>query len=115
MDADPVASSRTWKARTDRITSREIVEVTTADTAVYAMDFSAVLSPGTSISTADSVVDQSANALTTSSVALSQDKMAVHFTVTASDLTVDTTYTMRATMTTTDGVTIARQGTLRCL
>lgn len=114
-DADPVAKARTWTARHDRVTCREIVEVTTQDTATYAMNFAEMLNPGTSLSTADSVTDTSANALTTSSIVLSQDKMAVHFTVTASDLAVDTTYAMRATTTTTDGTIIARIGTLRSL
>jgi len=115
MDADPVAKARTWVARHDRVTCREIVEVTTLDTATYAMDFSEMLNPETSLLTADSVTDTSGNALPTSSVVLSQDKMAIHFTVTASDLAVATNYTMRATVTTTDGITVARIGTLRSL
>lgn len=115
VDVDPVAKARTWVARTDKVVCREIVEVTTQDTAVYAMDFSEMLNPATSILTADSVVDQSPNVLTTSSVVLSQDKMAIHFTVTGSDLIAATDYSMRCTVTTTDGITIAREGTLRSL
>ena len=115
MDADPVGKARTWKARYDRALCREVIEVTTQDTAVYSMDFSAMLSPGTSLLTADSVTDTSGNTLTTSELTLSQDKMSVHFTITASDLTADTTYAIRATTTTTDGLTFARTGTLRSL
>lgn len=115
VDADPVAKARTWVARSDRVICRETVEVTTQDTAVYAMDFSEVLNPGTSLSTAGSVTDISANALPASKVEKSLDQMALHFTVTASDITADTTYSMRATVTTTDGITIARIGTLRSL
>lgn len=117
VDVDPVAKARTWFARTDNATCREIVEVTTQDTAVYSMDFSlpGMLNPDTSILTADSVTDTSALNLTTSNVVLSQDRMAIHFTVTASDLTASSTYTMRCTVTTTDGITIARVGTLRSL
>ena len=115
VDADPVSKARTWKARHDAVTCRQIVEVTTQDTATYAMDFSEMLNPGTSLLTADSVTDTSGNALTTSSVVLSQDKRAVHFTVTASDLAADTQYSMRATTTTTDGTIFARIGTLKSL
>ena len=115
VDADPVAKARTWTARHDAVTCREIVEVTTQDTATYAMDFSAMLNPGTSLSTADSVTDTSGNALTTSLVVLSQDKTSVHFTVTASDLATATQYSMRATTTTTDGTIFARIGTLKSL
>lgn len=117
VDSDPVSMARTWTARTDQVTCREIVEVTTQDTAVYAMDFSlpGVLNPKTSLLTADSVTDESGNALTTSKVVLSQNKMAVHFTVTGSDLAADTTYSMRATTTATDGLVFARIGTLKSL
>jgi len=115
VDADPVSAARTWTARTDKVTCREIVEVTTQDTAVYAMDFTELLNPGTSLLTADSVTDTSSNTLVTSSVVLSQDKTSVHFTVTASDLAVDTEYTMRATTRTTDGTIFARIGTLKSL
>ena len=91
--------------------------MTTQDTATYAMDFSlpGVLNPKTSLLTADSVTDESGNSLVTSSVVLSQNKMAVHFTVTGSDLAADTTYSMRATTTATDGLVFARIGTLRSL
>ncbi len=117
VDSDPVAQARTWMARHDRVLCREVVEVTTQDTATYAMDFSGpgVLNPKTSLLTADSVTDTSGNALTTSSVVLSQDKMSIHFTVTGSDLTAATTYDMRATVTATDGLVLARVGTLRSL
>ena len=115
VDADPVSKARTWTARHDAVTCRQIVEVTTQDTATYAMDFSEMLNPGTSLSTADSVTDTSGNALTTSSVVLSQDKRAVHFTVTEIDLAADTQYSMRATTTTTDGTIFARIGTLKSL
>ncbi len=117
MDSDPVSKARTWVARHDRVLCREVVEVTTQDTATYAMDFSGpgVLNPKTSLLTADSVTDTSGNALTTSSVVLSQDKMSIHFTVTGSDLTAATTYDMQATVTATDGLTVARVGTLRSL
>ena len=115
VSADPVSKARTWTARHDAVTCREIVEVTTQDTAVYAMDFSAMLNPGTALATATSVTDTSGNALPTSVVALSLDRKSIHFTVTASDLASDTSYSMRATTTTTDGTIFARIGTLKSL
>ena len=117
VDADPVAASRTWTALHDRSICREIVEVLTTDTAVYSMFFGArgVLNPDTSLLTADSVSDTSGNALVTSGLTLSQDKMSVHFTVTGSDLAAATEYTLKVTATSTDGVTLARIGKLTSL
>ena len=115
LSPDLVGPARLWFARHDFVICREIVECTTSDTAVYAMDFSKAINEGASISSVSSVSDTSGNALPASLATVSKDKMQVHFTVSASDLTANLTYTMLVTVVTTDGDTIARSGTLKCV
>ena len=115
MSPDVVGPARLWIARHDFQECREIVECTTSDTAVYAMDFSAAINMDAVIATVVSVSDTSGNSLTTSGVSVAKSKTQVHFTVTSSDLAADTTYNMLATITTTDGDTFGRTGLLKCV
>lgn len=123
LSPDVVGPSRLWHARHDFMECREVHECTTNDTAVYAMDFERVLNhgrefrdrPAAAISSISSVTDISGNSLTTSGATVAKDQIQVHFTISASDLTADTVYQLRVTVTTTDGDTFGRVGVLKCV
>lgn len=115
MSPDIVGPPRLWIARHDFVECREIVECTTSDTAVYAMDFSAAINGDAVIATAVSVSDTSGNSLSTSGLSIAKSKTQVHFSVSSSDLTADTTYNMLVTITTTDGDQFGRVGLLKCV
>ena len=107
-----VGDGREWTVD-DRGRVAPTLSIAPTDSVTLSMDFTRFFNPETSFATADSVVDQSVNALTTSNVVLSGDKKKIFFDVAASDLTVSLTYKMRCTGTTTDGNTISADGPLQ--
>lgn len=112
MAVADVGTGREWMVERDgRVAATIIIAAT--DSVTLAMDFSRFLNPETSFITADSVVDQSANALATSNVVLSGDKRKIFFDVATADLDVATSYKMRCTGTTSDTQTISADGSLQ--
>lgn len=107
-----VGEGREWTVERDGRVAPTIV-IAATDSVTLSMDFGRFLNNETSLSTADSVVDQSGNVLTTSNVVLSGDKRKIFFDVAAADLAASTTYKLRCTGTTTDGNTISADGPLK--
>lgn len=109
-----VSGARTWTLLGDGSDwyAPNVLTLASNFAGVVAMDFSNVLNPGTGVSSVSSVVDQSGNALTASSLLPSQDRNAAHFTI--SSLTANTRYDLLVTIQTSDGQTISGRGTLRC-
>lgn len=109
-----VSGARTWTLLGDGSDwyAPNVLTLASNFAGVVAMDFSNVLNPGTGVSSVSSVVDQSGNSLTASSLLPSQDRNAAHFTI--SGLTANTRYDLLVTIQTSDGQTISGRGTLRC-
>lgn len=107
-----VGEGREWTVERDGRVAPTLV-IAATDSVTLSMNFGRFLNPETSLSTADTVVDQSSNSLVTSNVVLSGDKLKMYFDVLAADLAVSTTYKMRCTGTTTDGNTISADGPLK--
>lgn len=107
-----VGDGRTWVVERDGRVGPTLT-ISASNSVTLAMDFWRFINPETSFATADTVVDQSVNSLTTSNVVLSADKRQILFDVATADLVASKTYTMRVTGTTTDGDIISGDGTLK--
>lgn len=106
-----VAEERTWRIDEGSSLAPNILTEPAGVSATLAMDFSAVLNPGTQLSSITSVIDTSAEALVPTNPRISQDALHAYFDVTG--LVDEKTYKLQVTVTTSDGNTLVRTGTLR--
>jgi hypothetical protein len=105
-----VDDDKTWIAKSGS-TANNVVLAEASYTGYFAMDFSKVLSPYTTIASITSVTDDSGNGLTATTTAVSQDKKHVHFNT--GTLTAALTYSMRVNALATDGQPLVSTGTLK--
>ena len=107
-----VGEGREWAVERDGRVANTVT-IAATDSVTLSMNFDRFMNPETSLSSADSVADQSGNALSTSGLVLSGDKRKLYFDVAAADLTAATSYLMRCSATTTDSQAISADGTLK--
>ena len=115
LTADVLPGHRTWKTGREGNTSEQIVKLNTWSTGTRAVsvDFTKALSPGATInafSSATATRNSDSSTVTTSGLATRQDKRAVNFEIAA--ISTAGTYTIEATVTTTDSMTFSLKGTL---
>lgn len=108
-----VAPARTWNILGDGEDSyaTNVITLPSGASVTLAMDFSAVLNPGTGVASVTSVTDLSGNSLVPTSLAPSQDRRKAHFQV--AGMTAGTRYELRVTVATSDSQTLTGRGTLR--
>jgi len=93
----------------DSIAADNQLTLNDTDEVTIAFDFSQLLNHGAILASVSGVAEETANSITIASIELSADKRRVHCHV--SGLTASTVTTLRATVVTSDGSTIARLGT----